>query len=88
MSAELLFALISAAYEVVSTNLLCENWVEVLGFERLTAATFVAFLYQPCDDAVNVDLRFVHVGRLHAVGGTGGRLTSGRWAGVGLDMGF
>jgi DNA replication protein DnaC len=43
LGAELLFDVISAAYErtslVVTTNLPFENWTEVLGSERLTGAT-------------------------------------------------
>ena len=41
--AELLFEIVSRAYErlslIVTTNLPFENWVEVLGSERLTGAT-------------------------------------------------
>jgi DNA replication protein DnaC len=43
LGAELLFDVISTAYErtclIVTTNLPFENWVEVLGSERLTGAT-------------------------------------------------
>ena len=43
LGAELLFDVISAAYErtsiIVTTNLPFERWVEVLGCERLTGAT-------------------------------------------------
>jgi len=43
LGAELLFDVISTAYErtslLVTTNLPFENWVEVLGSERLTGAT-------------------------------------------------
>jgi DNA replication protein DnaC len=43
LGAELLFDVISSAYErtslIVTTNLPFENWVEVLGSERLTGAT-------------------------------------------------
>lgn len=43
LGAELLFDVISAAYErtsiLVTTNLPFERWVEVLGCERLTGAT-------------------------------------------------
>lgn len=43
LGAELFFDVISAAYErtslIVTTNLPFENWVEVLGSERLTGAT-------------------------------------------------
>ena len=42
VGAELLFDIISTAYErtniIVTTNLLFENWTEVLGSERLTGA--------------------------------------------------
>ena len=42
MGAELLFDVISTAYErqslIVTTNLPFENWTEVLGSERLTGA--------------------------------------------------
>ena len=43
LGAELLFDVISTAYErsslIVTTNLPFENWTEVLGSERLTGAT-------------------------------------------------
>ena len=43
LGAELLFDVISAAYErtsvIITTNLPFERWVEVLGNERLTGAT-------------------------------------------------
>ena len=43
LGAELLFDIISTAYErtslIVTTNLPFENWTEVLGSERLTGAT-------------------------------------------------
>jgi len=43
IGAELLFDVISTAYErtslIVTTNLPFENWTEVLGSERLTGAT-------------------------------------------------
>jgi len=43
LGAELLFDVVSTAYEctslIVTTNLPFENWVEVLGSERLTGAT-------------------------------------------------
>ena len=43
LGAELLFEVISTAYErtslIVPTNLPFENWTEVLGSERLTGAT-------------------------------------------------
>ncbi len=43
LGAELLFDVISSAYErsslIVTTNLPFENWTEVLGSERLTGAT-------------------------------------------------
>ena len=43
LGAELLFDVISAAYErtsiLITTNLPFERWVEVLGCERLTGAT-------------------------------------------------
>ena len=43
LGAELLFDVISAAYErssvIVTTNLPFEQWTEVLGSERLTGAT-------------------------------------------------
>jgi DNA replication protein DnaC len=43
LGAELLFEVISTAYErtslIVTTNLPFENWTEVLGSERLTGAT-------------------------------------------------